>query len=419
MKKLISLVLALAMILALTACGGSKTEAPKAETPKAEAPASAPEEKAEEKAPELDTKNPIKVGYLAWASGPDAYFGLVAIAALEDRIEEINANGGLLGRKVELVWYDISADFSESVNATNKLINQDHVDAIIGPDGSPFAITLGGIVEEAQVPLLPNCGNAEVTVNDDGSTKPYVFRVAPQNALTSVTMAHYAYHEMGIRKVATLTESTNISTVESAAEFVTEFEKLGGTVVAEESYMLNDTEFRAQITTIAQAEPEYVYMPAAAYKEVCNFAIQLNDMGYGETINILGTDAWYNDDALAVAGEALDGCIVVSALDMNSDAVKPMVDAFAEKHADLNASLHLYALYAVNAMQFLEYAITTTGTTDGPTLRDALENAEGVEMVTGGVWYFNEQHDPVGPEFTILSIEGGEAVSLGAYSVEQ
>ena len=118
MKKLISLVLALAMILALTACGGSKTEAPKAETPKAEAPASAPEEKAEEKAPELDTKNPIKVGYLAWASGPDAYFGLVAIAALEDRIEEINANGGLLGRKVELVWYDISADFSESVNAT-------------------------------------------------------------------------------------------------------------------------------------------------------------------------------------------------------------------------------------------------------------------------------------------------------------
>lgn len=414
MKKLISLVLALTMLLTLVACGGNPSKNTSGTDSSTDS-----QNDTEPSAEELDSKNPIKIGYLAWASGADAYFGLVAIAALEDRIAEINANGGLLGREVQLVWYDISADFSESVNATNKLINQDHVTAIIGPDGSPFAITLGSIVEEAQVPLLPNCGNAEVTVNDDGSTKPYVFRVAPQNALTSVTMAHYAYNEMGVRKVATLTESTNISTVESAEEFVAEFEKLGGQVVAQESYMLNDTEFRAQITTIAQAQPEYVYMPAAAYKEVCNFAIQLSDMGYGDTINILGTDAWYNEDALAVAGDALDGCIVVSALDMNSDNIKPMVEEFDAKHADLNASLHLYALYAVNAMQFVEYAITTTGSTDGSVLRDALENAEGVEMVTGGTWYFDEHHDPVGPEFTILSIEDGKAVSLGSYSVEQ
>ncbi len=409
MKKLISLVLALVLALSLVACSNtSNTDNPGSNTSNGENSSS-----------ELDTTNPIKIGYLAWASGADAYMGLVAIAALEDRIEEINANGGLLGREVQLIWYDISADFSESVNATNKLINQDQVDAIIGPDGSPFAITLGGIVEEAQVPLLPNCGNAEVTVNDDGSTKPYVFRVAPQNALTSITMAHYAYNEMGVRKVATLTESTNISTVESADEFVKEFEALGGEIVAQESYMLNDTEFRAQITTIAQAEPEYVYMPAAAYKEVCNFAIQLSDMGYSDSIKILGTDAWYNPDALAVAGDALDGCVVVSALDMNSENIAPMVEEFAEKHADLNASLHLYALYAVNALQFLEYAITTAGSTDGPAIKQALEEATGVEMITGGSWHFDEHHDPVGPEFTILSIEEGEAVSLGVYSVEQ
>ena len=109
--------------------------------------------------------------------------------------------------------------------------------------------------------------------------------------------------------------------------------------------------------------------------------------------------------------------MVISALDMNSENIKPMVDDFASKHADLNASLHLYALYAVNAMQFIEYAVNTAGTTDGPALRDALENATGVEMVTGGSWYFNEHHDPVGPEFTILSIENGAAVSKGTYSV--
>lgn len=127
---------------------------------------------------ELDASNPIKIGYLAWASGADAYFGLVAIAALEDRIEEINANGGLLGRKVELVWYDISADFSESVNATNKLINQDHVDAIIVRMAA-LCHYARRLVEEAQVPLLPNCGNAEVTVDTDGRTKALCFPCRP------------------------------------------------------------------------------------------------------------------------------------------------------------------------------------------------------------------------------------------------
>ncbi|MDP4108881.1 MAG: ABC transporter substrate-binding protein [Bacillota bacterium] len=411
MKKVVSFILALVMVLSLAACSkpsGSQTSS---------TPASS-SGSASEAGSKPDSSNPIKIGYLAWASGSDAYFGLVAIAALKDRIADINAKGGLLGREVQLIWYDISQDFSESVNATNKLINQDHVTAIIGPDGSPFAITLGGIVEQAKVPLLPNCGNKEVTVNKDGTVKPYVFRVAPVNSLTYETLAQYAYKVLGARKVAQLTESTNISTVESANEFDAAFKKLGGEIVANESYMQNDTEFRAQITKVAQAKPEYVFMPAAAYKEVCNFANQLNDMGYKD-IKILGSDAWYNDDALKVAGNSLDGAIVISALDMNSENIKPMVDDFAKKHAELNASLHLYALYACNALQFVEYAINKTQSTDGPTLKEALETTDGVDMLTGGKWKFNENHDPVGPQFTILSIENGKAVSKGSYSIEE
>lgn len=360
----------------------------------------------------------IKIGYEAWASGPDAYFGMVAIAALEDYIEEINAKGGLLGKQVELVWYDISKDFSESVNATNKLINMDHVTAIIGPDGSPFAITLGDIVKEAKVPLLPNCGAVNVTVDDNGETKPYVFRVAPVSTLQYETLAHYVYDVMGVRRVACISETTNISSVEAVQFFNECFKSLGGEIVAEESYMLNDNEFRAQITSIVQHDPEYIFMPAAAYKEVCNFAIQLSDMGYADKIKILGSDAWYNTDALAVAGKELEGCIVISALDMNDPALEPLHQKFQAKHSGLNMSLHLYALYAVNAMQFIEWAINETQSTDGATLRDALEGCEGVSMTTGGTWYFDAQHNPVGPEFTILSVKDGAQVTLGSYSVK-
>ena len=116
---------------------------------------------------------PIRIGFEGWSSGADAYMGQVAEAILQDYIDDVNANGGWLGRPVELVAYDISKDFSESINATNRLINQDKVVAIIGPDGSPFAIPLGDIVAEAKVPLLPYGSNSLVTVNEDGSVKPY------------------------------------------------------------------------------------------------------------------------------------------------------------------------------------------------------------------------------------------------------
>ena len=74
-------------------------------------------------------------------------------------------------------------------------------------------------------------------------------------------------------------------------------------------------------------------------------------------------------DALALAGKELSGCIVISALDMNDPILDPLHEKFNAKHGALNMSLHLYALYAVNAMQFIEWAINETGSTDGPNWR--------------------------------------------------
>ena len=104
MKKLISLLLALTMVFALVACGGAakeepkaEAEAPAAEAPKAEAPA-------EEAKPEFE--GTIKIGYFSDLSSADGYIGMAGLYALQDRAEELNANGGLLGKKVEVIGYD-------------------------------------------------------------------------------------------------------------------------------------------------------------------------------------------------------------------------------------------------------------------------------------------------------------------------
>ena len=406
MKRALSifLVLVLMFSLCLTGCNGTTSTAGGSQ---ATASGAAP------------SGEPIRIGFEGWSSGADAYMGQVAEAILQDYIDDVNANGGWLGRPVELVAYDISKDFLESINATNRLINQDKVVAIIGPDGSPFAIPLGDIVAEAKVPLLPYGSNSLVTVNEDGSVKPYVFRACPVDSDSASVLAAYAYKEMGVRKVATLVETTNAYCVGMADAFTKAFTELGGEIVAEESYPVEEIEFRAQLTKLAAAEPEYIFMPAAAYKEVGNAAKQLSELGYADSIKIMGTDGWYIPELMGVAGAELEGATLIIGADMSDPQFEPIIDAYNEKHGDLNMELHIYALYALNALQFIENAILTAGSTDGEAMRDALENTKELEVSTGGRWTMDPAtHNPKGSEFSIVQVSNSEFKTITKYSLE-
>lgn len=411
MKKTVCMMLVLVILLSLSlvACNSSATTPSPAVSSSAAAVSTSSSSTAASPAATLDTKNPIKIGYLAWATGADAYMGQVAIMVLQDYIDNINANGGWLGRKVEMIWYDITKDYSEAVNATNKLINQDRVDAIIGPDTSPHAIPLGTIVEKAKIPLFPVCGSTKVTLNDDGTVKPYVFRCAPVNVMPATAFAYYAYNKLGARKIATMVEYANIFTVECAQYFSDTFTKLGGQITGAEGFNELDNEFRAQITKIAQENPDYIYLPAAAYKQVANLAKQMKTLGHSN-IKLLGVDAWYNEEVLGVAGPELEGAYLITGVDMSAPQFAPVVKDYETKHSNSNMKLHIYAMYALNALQFLEHAVKTTNSIDGPTIIKALEAIEDLDVSTGGKWHFDKNHNPVGPTFNIFKVENSKFV---------
>lgn len=391
MKKLLSIVLVISMVFALAGCGGSGNK-------------------------DGANNDPIVIGFEGWSSGADAYMGQVAQAVLQDYIDDVNAKGGWLGREVKLVAYDISKDFSESINATNRLIDQDKAVAIIGPDGSPFAIPLGDIAEKAQVPILPYGSNKAVTLNDDGTVKPYIFRACPVDEESATIMAEYAYNEMGVRRIATLVEKTNTYCVGQAEAFTTRFKELGGEIVGEESYPVEEIEFRAQLTKLATNHPEYIYMPAAAYKEVGNAAKQLNELGYAKDIKIMGSDGWYIPELMGVAGKELEGATLIIGADLSSDKFADRIAAYNEKHADLNMELHIYALYALNALQFIEEAITSTGSTEGPELQKALENISDFPVSTGTNWTMDpETHNPAGSEYSIVQVQDSKFVTITQY----
>lgn len=364
---------------------------------------------------------PIKVGFEGWCAGADAYFGVVAQTVLEDYIAQVNAEGGWLGRPVELVGYDYSKDFSECVNVTNKLISQDKVVAIIGPDGDPFAIPTAPLAENAKVPMIAHgVTTPQATLKEDGVTvTPYMFRTSPLGTEGAKALARYIYDELGVRRVATLTEKTNIQCVALTDEFREYFTSLGGEIVREEGYEVLATEFRAQLTNIAQADPEFIFMPAAAHKEVGNTAKQLSELGYADKIKLLGYDACMMfPELLENAGKELEGAYLFSGADMSDPRFDQVKAEYNEKHAGLNMELHVWALYALDAIKVLENAILTTGSTDGEVLREAIENTKGLEVTTGEFTNDPATHAPAGQEFNIYTIQDSGFVKVGTYSAE-
>ena len=362
---------------------------------------------------EPDASNPIKIGFEAWCSGVDAYFGLVAQKVMEDYLEIENANGGWLGRKVELITMDYSKDFSECVNATNKLIQMGCC-AIVGPDGDPFAPPIAPLLEEAKVPAVGNgIVTPQSTLKEDGVTvTPYLFRTSPLATDGCVAMAKYLYNELGARTVATLTEKTNVQSVYMTEAFEKTFIELGGKVVAREGYELEASEFRAQLTNILMADPEYLFMPAAAHKEVGNAAKQLAQLG-NNSITWVGYDCWVFPELLENAGPELEGSLLFTAADIESEMFDEVRTLYESKHSDMNMSLHIWAIYALDALKVIKNAILNTGSTDGETLRDAIENTKELPVTTGIFTNNPETHAPIGVIWNLVEIKDSKFTNTG------
>ena len=249
------------LTLSLTACSGGASPAPSSNADTTAQAQNSADKTADgdTQAASSDSDEPIVIGFLGWSSGPDSLYGLVPQYLLTDYFKEVNLNGGWLGREIDFRTYDVSGlggDFSEAVNATNKLI-QAGVDVIIGPSNSTQSTAVAEICNREGVLHIPSGSSAIVTVDEKGETRPWTFRAGPENSDFLINIANYAYHELNNPKIAVLYETTQIDCVNMRDTFVSTLESLGGTFVGEATYQIDDQEFRAQLRNLAEKEDVY------------------------------------------------------------------------------------------------------------------------------------------------------------------
>ena len=354
----------------------------------------------------------IKIGWIGPLTGDQAVWGTCESNTLKMMVEEANANGGILGKKLEAVCYDTKGDASEAVNAVKRLISQDKVVAIVGPNASGQALAISAVLNQYKVPDIATVAtNPKVTVNDDGSVKPYNFRVCFIDPYQGAVAGGYAYDKLGYKNAAILYDVASDYSQGFTEFFEKTFTEKGGKIVAKEGFKEGDVDFRPQLSKIKEANPDVILMPYY-YKEVALSSNQARELGIKATL--MGGDGWPSDQLMTMAGDAIEGSYVVNHLDFNDPEVKPLQDAYKAKY---NLPLELNGYMAHDAFKLLEAAIKDANSFDPVKITESLSKVT-VKGVTGNIKISPDDHNPSGKEAAIVKIENKNYVFQEKYGVK-
>lgn len=331
--------------------------------------------------------NTIKVGGIAPLSGQYTEYGLECKKGIDLAIEEINAAGGILGKQIEFICEDDEGVPAKSVNAYKKLTAQNGVRMVIGSLTSGATIAITQLAQSNKVLQIAPAATA-VAVTDAGN---YIFRACYTDPFQGKVGGKFAAENLGKTKAAILYDISNDYSVGLTDNFVEEFQKRGGTIVAKESYNTGDKDFNAQLTKIKAASPDVVYLPDY-YAAVALIAKQLRAQGIDTPI--VGADGW---DGLVglLAGESGDEVLNGYysnhyASDSTEEVVHKFASAFAAKY---NEAPNSFAALGYDSVYMLRDAIIRADSTEVEKIREALEQTDG-NYVTGHVT-FDEKHNPV------------------------
>ncbi|HEY8394347.1 MAG TPA: ABC transporter substrate-binding protein [Thermaerobacter sp.] len=337
----------------------------------------------------------IKVGLNAELSGGVASYGQSFVKGAEMAAEKINAEGGLLGgRKIELVKADNKSDAAESTNAALKLMTQDNVVAIIGAATSGNTMAMIELANENQIPVIaPTATNPGVTVDPEtGETHEFMFRVCFIDPFQGEAAAKFALEELKVKRAAVFIDSSSDYAKGLAEAFKEAFTAGGGEIVAEESYVQKDTDFKSQLTRIKGADPDFLFIPG--YYEEVGLIIKQAREDVGLDIPMMGGDGWDSPRMVELAGAAnLNNTFFTN--HYSSEDPDPEIQAFVkefqEKYGEVPDG---FAALGYDAMLLLADAIKRAGDADPVKIKDALAQTKDLRVVTGTI-SIDDKHNPI------------------------
>ncbi len=350
---------------------------------------------------------PIKIGSFLAVTGPAAFLGDPEKKTLELYVEKINAEGGVLGRPLELVIYDTGTSAKNAVTYVKRLLQQDKVDAIVGGSTTGETMAVIKLVEKAERPFI-SLGGASVIIDP---VKKWVFKT-PHTDRMAVEKVYTDMRKEGVREIGLIGGSGGFdkSCLKNARELADGY---GLTIKAAEQYGKGDTDMTPQLTKIRNAGVQAVLF--------CGFgaASTIVTKNYAQ----LGLEGrlYHNHGSCSKrfiegAGEAAEGvrlpcaALVVAEQLPEDDPQRPVALAYIKAYTEAyGEDVSTFGGHAYDALFLLVEAIKRAGTADPAKVRDALEQTRNFIGVDGIFNMSPEDHLGLGPEaFKMLEVQGGD-----------
>ena len=317
----------------------------------------------------------IKIGYFGDLSGPTYNFGQSAVNGVLMAAAQINQDGGINGRRIDVVIEDDRGSPEEAARKTAKLIDQDKVVAIVAGGTSGNSRAAAPKAQSSRIPLI-SPSSTDPAVTQAGG---YIFRACFVDSFQGEVMATFAANTLKAKKAAILFDFNSPYGRGLTEFFELSFRKLGGEIV-KQSYTQGDSDFKGQLSSIKAAEPDVIYIPGY-YGEVARIAKQARAFGLEQPL--LGGDGWDAPELWQLGGDALNGSYITThySVDDPSPAIQSFVQDYKLRYQNLVPDAH--AALAYDATRLLFDAIRRAGTTDSTQLREALAQTKDFEGVTG------------------------------------
>lgn len=339
----------------------------------------------------------ILLGGTGPLSGAAAMYGTSVKQGLELAVAEINADGGILGKQVELEFLDDKSDAVEATNGFNRLIEKDIV-AFLGAVTSKPSDAVAQLASDIGIPMITPSGTA-LSITTHGEN---IFRMPFVDPFQGEVLAKFAKEELGATKVALVRNNSSDYSEGVAGGFVKAAEELGLEIVADESYSETDVDFKSQLIKIKNTQPDVLLIPDY-YQIVSLIAPQAREVGLDCTL--IGSDGWdgvvdsIQEDALPTIEDSY--FTNTFALDDPDEKVQEFIKNYTQTY---NSTPQSFGAMAYDCMYLLKDAIERAGTTEQEALVESIRTTEYTGI--SGSLKFDEERNPIKSVFMTTISDG-------------
>lgn len=362
---------------------------------------------------QVEESDTITIGVIQDLSGPTSVWGNAVANGARLAVDQINGEGGVNGKELELKVYDVKLSPQEAITAYNRLVDQDRATAIVGPPISNIGLSIAPVAQNKGVPVVGSFIDPRATTQENGEPWKNMFLMQPSSVQYSEIIADFALKELGMDSIAIMYDQSNAFSVSLVEPFRAYVNNHGGDVAIEVTYKAEDKDFRTQLSQIKQSGADGVYLPIYVQEAVLTLQ-QAQEVGLDLPI-IGGLDFAPPFTSLLPDPELADGIYVAN----NYSESEPQLVDVREAYVKMFGEEPINKAYlGYDKILIIADAIERAGSAEPEAVAEALEETEELRATTGEITISEETHRPVGLSMVMYQIQNGEYEEVGRHVPE-